>query len=484
MPAVASFLKMHAIEISLVAILLAVFTFSAYSEVIPVNDGKGVDGEFYYSVAKSFLDDIGTVGYDNFRIQRIFPFCLINIFLAAFSIEPTHQVLMTSMYLAHYLNLAILLAFFFKLAKHLQWKRNTTLILFSCMFFNYFFLKNCCYEPFQTDSFAITIFLVSYYYLLKKKTALSIAVATLGLLNWPTVTYSLMLLTLFSNSFPKDAKVIKINPGKAFAILVPLMSIGAAALLYIIHKEEILGNIVGNPISIPMILVSLVAEAGLLYIIMRKISYRFPTPMEFIRNTNWKLLAAMAIPLIIVTVVLKVLSNGAFYFNGSAFILQSILRPLKYPFITPVSHFVFFGILPLLALVYAKDYAKKFLEINPGHALVFFIFFFFAVDSEARHIIPYLPLLIVPLGSILDQRNISLKGALSLIGIQLALSHFYYPINSAGFEELFNNGDFANPVVQRYMMNYGPWVNGEFFLFWAILWAICAILLYVKHPRP
>lgn len=204
-----------------------------------------------------------------------------------------------------------------------------------------------------------------------------------------------------------------------------------------------------------MILASLVAEAGLLYIIMRNISYRFPTPMDFIRNTNWKLLAAMA-----------------------------ILRPLKYPFITPVSHFVFFGILPLLALVYAKDYAKKFLEINPGHALVYFVFFFFAVDSEARHIIPYLPLLNVPPGSILDQRNISLEGALSLTSIQLALSHFYYPINSAGFEELFNNGDFANPVVQRYMMNYGPWVNGEFFLFWAILWAICAILLYVKHPRP
>lgn len=46
---------------------------------------------------------------------------------------------------------------------------------------------------------------------------MSIAVAMLGLLNWPTVTYSLMLLTLFSNSFPKDAKVIKINPGKTFA---------------------------------------------------------------------------------------------------------------------------------------------------------------------------------------------------------------------------------------------------------------------------
>lgn len=76
-----------------------------------------------------------------------------------------------------------------------------------------------------------------------------------------------------------------------------------------------------------MILASLVAEAGLLYIIMRNISYRFPTPMDFIRNTNWKLLAATAILLIIVTVVLKVFSNGAFYFNGSAFILQSIPRP-------------------------------------------------------------------------------------------------------------------------------------------------------------
>lgn len=480
------FLKQNYIYVLLVFVLLATFTYSVLSEVIPINNGTGVDGEFYYGVAKGFLQDIGGTSYDSFRIQRIFPFFLINIFFHIFSIETVHQNLMVAMYGLHYLNLAVLIVFFFKMAKFLQWKRNTTIILFSIFFFNYFFLKNCGYEPFQTDGFAISIFLVSYYYLLRNKIGLAIGISMLGLLNWPTVTYTLVILALFNQKFSGHNKKININPGKAFALLYPVMSVGATVLLYLVHKQEILQGVLMIPPEIPLMSVSLLSQAFLLYLILGAINYRFDSPSEFFKNIPWKRLIIVAVPLIAISLFLRLLANDQFYYSGSAFILQLILRPLKYPFITPISHFCYFGLLPLLCLFFFKDFAKNFLEKNPGHALVFFIFTFFALDSEARHIIPYLPLLIVILGSVLEKTDFSLIETLALVGVQFLLSHFFYPINSPKFEELFNEGNFASTEVQRYMMNYGPWINGEFYLIWAIICVISIILLFFgikKHLK-
>ena len=60
------------------AILLILFALSVFGETIPVNGGAGYDGEFYREVFRGFSTDFFSTGYDAFRIQRIFPFCLMN----------------------------------------------------------------------------------------------------------------------------------------------------------------------------------------------------------------------------------------------------------------------------------------------------------------------------------------------------------------------------------------------------------------------
>ena len=62
--------------LSLVA--LAIFAFSFFFETIPYHDGAGFDGTFYQEVFRSFSTDFFSAGYDSFRIQRIFPFCLLH----------------------------------------------------------------------------------------------------------------------------------------------------------------------------------------------------------------------------------------------------------------------------------------------------------------------------------------------------------------------------------------------------------------------
>ncbi|MBR6449522.1 MAG: hypothetical protein IKS96_06210 [Fibrobacter sp.] len=462
--------------------LFILFTLSFISERTPLNDGAGYDGAFYYSVAQNFSTDFWTTGYDSFRIFRIFPFFLINLVFSLLGIEATHANLMHSMYVLHFANLAIQIVFFAKLMQQSTWKKKTKAIIFACFFFNYFVLKNCGYEPFQTDAFAITIFLVSYYYLLREKFKRAISISFLGLLSWPTITYTIWLLYIFKDPFPREAPRFRIHTGKAIAIAFPLMSIGAIATLYLLHKQPLLESMLFMQASFPLFIIGAIAWGIFLYFALRNCDFQFHSPNtylhEFIRQSLWKRIIILALPFAAITLFLKAHTNNEFYFNEVAFILQTLLRPLKYPLVTPAAHICYFGILPLLALVYFRDLARDIFNRSPGYALAFLAFLFFATDSEARHVIPLLPMILVPLGSVLDKANLGAKTVTALITLQIILSHFYIPINVEGTAEALATNDYYG-VAQRYFMNFGPWMSPQFYLMWLSIAVISGILVYL-----
>lgn len=445
-------------------------------EKIPLNNGAGFDGQFYYNVAENFSTDFFGSGYDRFRIFRIFPFFIINLFFTLFSIETSHANLMCSMFILHYINIAIQLIFFFKLAQLNAWKKATTAIIFACFFFNYFTLKNCGYEIFQTDAFAITIFLVSYYYLLREKFLRSLSISFLGILTWPTITYTIWLLYFFKNPFPQNAPRLKFHTGKTLAVTFPLLSAGAVATLYILHKQPLLESMLFTQASPPLLLASTIAWGAFLYILFWHCDYRFYSPLQYLREFPWKKLAFVAIPFIATNIFLRANANDEFYFSEVAFILQIFLRPLKYPLITPVGHICYFGILPLLVFFLFRDFSKDIFNRNAGYALAFLAFIFFATDSEARHVIPLLPMILVPLASVLDKMKWNAKSAAALIALQIALSHFYLPINAEGLAAALENNDFAT-VAQRYLMSFGPWMTFRSYIIWAIVSIFAAILV-------
>ena len=475
-------MKQQGVFVLLVFILFLFFTQSFIGEKIPLNDGAGYDGAFYYNVAHNFSTDFWTTGYDKFRIFRIFPFFLINLFFTLFNIEPKPSLLTSSMYVLHFTNIVIQLAFFFKLARLNEWRKSTTAIIFGCFFFNYFVLKNCGYEIFQTDAFASTIFLVSFYYLQCGKFAKALLVSFLGILTWPTITYTIWLLYFFGDAFPQDAPRLKIHTGKAIALTFPLLSFGAVAILYLLNKQPLLDSMLFIPASIPLLLTNAIAWGIFLYVILQNCDCRFHTPFtyirEFIRQSSLKKIAFVAIPFIAINLYLHAHTNDEFYFSSSAFILQIFLRPLKYPLITPIAHLCYFGILPLLVIILFRDFSKEIFNRSPGYALAFLAIFFFATDSEARHILPFLPMIFVPLGCALDKIHLSTKSTIVLLVIQIALSHFYIPINIDGFAEALTNYDYYT-VAQRYFMNFGPWMSAQSCIIWGIIAILAGILVYL-----
>lgn len=460
---------------ALTAILLAIFTASAVGETIPVADGAGFDGEFYREVFRGFTSDFFASGYDSFRIQRIFPFCLMHLVYKAVGIPLDNANMMTGMYALHFVNIALQLLLFYKLAALCKWKTATAAILFSLFFFNYYTLKNCGYEPFQTDAFAVTIAFGSYYALLREKIGTSYAVSLLGLITWPTVTIVNLLLILFRRP-PSE------NPGNfgrtLFKLAPPLYGVAAILLVtafMLLHKTCALESLLMAKASVPII-------AGTLFIMLVVLFLFFfnatPIPYtlkSYTANFPWKKFILFAIPVIAIKMFLAMSANGEHFFDGKLFMLQILARPLKEPFITPVGHFVYWGFLPVVVCFTVKAFTRNFARRSAGHGLALLALLFFALDSEARHIAPFAPLMLAPLGEALDELDFRPRATVALIFLQLAASHFYIPINVDGLAEAMETNAFQSPAAQRYFMNFGPWMNYESrrtWLFIALL-AIC-----------
>ncbi len=461
----------------LVFLLFALFAFSFYAELIPVNDGAGFDGAFYREVFRNFSTDFFTSGYDSFRIQRIFPFCLLNVVygLAGIPLDNAHMI--AGMYVLHFVNLALQLLFFFKLAKLQGWNPVTKVILFALFFFNFATLKNCGYVPFQTDAFAVTIALASYYMFLRGKSAIALAMSLLGLVTWPTLTYVMALLILFPQRTDKTAfepsytgfsgtiraKFFRLLP---FAYVIP--AIGMISLSYTLHKLTTLHNLLLADHSLAHITLSLIAFVALGWFIAahQKVPGLPYSAKDFSRSFSPRAFIAVSLCIATITLFLRLHTNDVFFFDCKTFLLQVFARPLKYPLITFVGHFVYWGLLPVLLIIFAKDFVKNFTEKSPGHALALLFFLFLSIDSESRHIAPFLPILLVFLGSALDKANLAPKAAIFTVVTQLVLSHFYITINVDGFAESLEQGNFFSPVAQRFFMNYGPWMTGISYFYW------------------
>ena len=464
----------------LTLVLVAIFSFSVFGETIPVNDGAGFDGEFYREVFRNFSGTFFTDGYDSFRIQRIFPFCFMNVIYRLAGISLTNAHMVNGMYALLFINLALQLFLFFKFVRFLKWKPVTTVILFALFFFNHATLKNYGYEPFQTDPYAITIAMAAYYLFIKGRARTAFAISLLGLFTWPTVTYVMVLLLLFPR--PKDCSAItppvEGNPylldrtfPKLFQVLPIAYGLGAGALVllfYAFHKQGILSSLLLTEASPALIVASLALFVAALLAAFFKVPTLPYSARSFIKSFNLKAFLGTLLCIVAVSVFLRLHTNDEFFFDAKLFLLQILIRPLKYPLVTFAGHVVYWGALSIVLIVLAKDFTRNFAEKSPGHALVLLAFLFFALDSESRHIATFIPLFLPALGAALDKANLSAKAAVFIVALQILLAHFYVPINVEGFAESLEKLDFNTPEAQRYFMNYGPWMTFGHFMEWLV----------------
>lgn len=446
---------------ALTVLLLALFSISVFGETHTVADGAGYDGEFYRNVFNNFSTDFFAAGYDSFRIQRIFPFCLMHLVYKVAGIPLNNTSMINGMYILHFVNLALQLLLFFKLVLNRGWKSSTVAILFSLFFFNYYTIKNCGYEPFQTDAFALTIALGAYYALDCGKVGLSYGISLLGLITWPTVTLINTILILFRQA-PDEA------PSKFSRQLfrfAPIAYGAGTAILFaafiVFHKTRALEELIMAKPGFPQTAEALLAMMAFLLFFFLKATPIPYSPKSFLKGFNWKTLVLVAIPFIAIKLTLGACANGEFYYDGKLFLLQILLRPIRTILVTPAGHLAYWGLLPVLALLTARAFTQNFAKRSAGHGLALLALLFFSLDSEARHIITFIPLMLLPLGESLEEFHIKPNAAAIIIALQLAASHFYIPINVEGFAEAMEQRAFLEFPAQRFFMSFGPWMAPE-----------------------
>jgi hypothetical protein len=464
--------------IFLIILVVSLFTGSLLFEQIPYNNGAGFDGSFYREVARDFHSVFNNEGYDSFRIQRIFPFFILNYAFSFLSIETNDQNLLYGITFLHYINLFIQFFFFFKIARLLKWNFSTKFLLFSCLFFNYYTLKNCTYEPFQTDAFAISLSLISYYFILSKKHFLAVVISLLSFITVPLIAYLNLILLLFSNPLNNEAEKNKL-PFSGIFTATYLFIITSLFVFVILFKDiRTLQSMLMSNAGFPFFILNGILTAFFIYLLFKKIPKEtFPAYTNFFKGFSIKRLLLLLTPFLLLKLFLYTHTNPDFYYNNSSFFIQIVLRPLKYPLVFIVNHITFWGIFPLLVILLFPSFSKNFIKKSLGHSLVFLLFILFSLDSESRHIESFFPFVLMALGYALNPIHFSKKALFTLVSLQLLLSHFYYPINTPHLLEALNQGDFFTFPAQRYFMNFGPWLNSLTYSFWALVSIVSFVLV-------
>jgi hypothetical protein len=473
----------------LVLILILLLIKGYYSEKIPVNDGLGWDGFGYGNLirnAETFLSDRSI---DKYLFQRIgiplflhYVFNLLNIgflnsnFIAAFEI----------------LNLVCILTailYFFKISNKLKLSVNTEIIGFSSLFFCFPVIKLCGFYPVLLDIPAFTIGLMLVYYYLQNNVVLYFLLIFIGSFIFPTFIV-MSLLFLFKKAPVEHQN--SVTPGApsqrnwtsgseniihpVLYFFFPLLFLIMFYFLYYKGSWDIIvENIKTEAIGTVVIWYSLFIALGyILYLTYFKKSY-------FNLKTILTALNPLGITIaFLVYVNIQLLSS--YYTSDAAspltlkmYLTNVVSQAVQNPAAFLVAHVFYFGLVFLLLFFLLRDLKKEIMTYGFGMIAFFTAVIFFSVGSESRQLINYYPFLVVLiLGALNKQWDISLPFSIIYSAVCVCLSHFWYTINlpeDPSAYESFN--PFLSPM-QRYFMFQGPWVNDTIYL---IHLGICLVLL-------
>jgi hypothetical protein len=161
-------LNFKQIDIRLILIInfFLCYFFTFFLESIPVYDGKGYDGQIYFSIATNGLELIRNKVQIGYYVFRSFPFIIYN--LLNLPNDNVNNVLMFFK-IFNISTIVLSVIYYFKLCAYFKFNRVTGNIGFILMFFNFPILKLVNYYPLLTDHFSFMLSIVGVYYIVNFK---------------------------------------------------------------------------------------------------------------------------------------------------------------------------------------------------------------------------------------------------------------------------------------------------------------------------
>ncbi len=453
-----------------------------FGERIPESNGIGWDGVTYAALLKDYPNMVFHSGLSLYTLQRIVPSGVIYYFLKLFHLSATDAniPLLFSLYNTVLLGFAVFL--WQRLASKRQWQPNVQLLSFAGLFLNYAILKMNTYDPVLTDTTAFVLGLMMIYSVLLHKPLLLLLTTLIGAFTFPTLLFVGLLLFIFNtgNRVTTDKTTATFSPSSG--LLALLSAIALVILLYFIYfiafpKEEM--ALSRNPkwlfLSLTALFIYFFAALMPVFSSCKQICVRI------INAANLTRIISALVIFLAVKYCLHFFSNGEVgALTPWRFLELIAVRSLAYPGIFLVSHVIYFGPLICLFIYFWREIIAYLTKTQPALLVVTLCYIFIAIDSESRQIINFMPLAIVVLAEILNQKKIPWVTAYGLVALSILISKVWLPLNHHAWISLSTHPPQASLhfPLQWYFMSQAPWMSQTFFIVNGIVVILTFLLLY------
>jgi hypothetical protein len=431
-----------------------------FGTVIPINNGLGWDGVTYAQIAQNPRQMLSDSRMDTYRMQRVVPCVVVHYGLRLLGVSPQNNWNIIRGFQVYNLLLLILGAWTYACtAEYLALSRRACWLGFVGLFGSFAVLRTGFYYPILTDITALVVGIVITYAYLSSRQLLLWCTAFVGAFCWPLILCMAVPLLLFPRKKSRPEALYQPLPMMLWAI--PAVCVVAFALLiyFVIHEPVPHGAEPVWPATIPIAAAILFIwlAAGVKLLISRDIAARLRWPIAEITPGSVALVVALFAG------VRLALAYGLSPVPGGISSPSILDHRLKYyleiaslfgmakPGIFLLAHVVYFGPIIISAVFLRRQVAQYIRALGLGPVLVSCLAIGLSVDSQSRHLIAFLPLLVIATVHALDVTQ-QRQGHDALFVLSALLA-------SKPWLRLDKND-----IALLSDMNYGPWMSTSSYL--------------------
>lgn len=454
------------------AILIYFLTFLITGR-IPVGEGAGWDGSVYLSYVQSLADGV-IPQKDPYRLTRISAF--FPAVLAAYFLNGDGNAILIFQTILNAVILSGCVCIFYATLKRLDCRNP--LLWTALMFATYPFLVMPVYYPMLTDHMAIAVGCLSVWLWVSDRTKCLLALTFFSAFFHP----GLFLAPLVLYALPRaaDAPAKTSTPTfKLFYIFFCIISFMVALwVMYALTKlssGEIAAH--GRGVGMAQIRYISFAYAGLMVLTISYLTIKNLNVLIYSMSWTRVFIAIFAVALAL-SLIYYIADWGAPGFKGPPLLKFLGLQVLAAPFKPHVAHFLNFGVIFALYLIFVVTWNTKAGNVALfATSLVFLPLMSFG--SETRQWIGFYPVMVAFVATNCGRLNDFQRFFFLLISLILLIPAFF--IKECIPEVLIANAGFKEQCWQTYFGKQGPWMSQDAYVVGVSLLLVVLFVLLLNR---
>ncbi|MCF8236880.1 MAG: hypothetical protein K9I85_01880 [Saprospiraceae bacterium] len=457
----------------LIAFMLLLFLPIAWhwdSDIIPVNDGFGWDGNMYGMYTQYLPEAIEQGAINEFRMQRMLVPASLYHLMAWAGLERTHEEVIQAFRISNLLFILLGVIAFLLLARSRKWFGETVMLGAAAVFFNMPIMKMSLFYPVLADIPSMTIGLWAVLCWQKGWRIGLLVVILIGAFAGPTMwVYGLLLL-----SDTKGSVVKSLTPGSFYwSLVIPALFIVAWVWVWQTSPGVFTDPPSGSQsVRFNLLPFSFLIVLGYLIWVGQPLRYISGLKSQF-RQIQWLWLIPFALIIGLVQWVIQRYAGPeqvpqTLLSYGQLLLQQSVTYPAGFL----VGHFAYFPGLVILGILASPYLMHNVPRYGPGAILMTLIVLLMALGSETRQLMQVLPWLIF---LIIDSVDRHLRFSPWLLGLIIVclwcLAPWWVDLAEPGSLD----GAFLSDPAQSFFRYQGPWMNQA--SWWRTLITLVGILL-------